>query len=109
LTNSFTRRARPTAFPNPTPSSSVKTIHRVFHNAFGNIHIAIDDLIVEGDKVAIRWTCTMVHNGEALGFPATGKNVAFPGSSFIHCRDGQLTDGWNFMDLTKMTQQLQSS
>ncbi len=69
----------------------------------------IDDLIAEEDKVAIRWTCTMVHNGEGLGFPATGKNVAFPGSSFIACRDGQITQGWNFMDLTKMTQQLQSS
>ena len=55
-----------------------KTIHRVFHNAFGNIHVVIDDLIAEGDKVAVRWTCTMVHNGEGLGFPATGKNVAFP-------------------------------
>jgi steroid delta-isomerase-like uncharacterized protein len=86
-----------------------KTIHRVFHNAFGNIRIAIDDLIAEGDKVAVRWTCTMVHNGEGLGFPATGKNVAFPGSSFIHCREGQISDGWNFMDLTRMTQQLQST
>jgi steroid delta-isomerase-like uncharacterized protein len=86
-----------------------KTVHRVFHNAFGNIHIAIDDLIAEEDKVAIRWTCTMVQNGEGLGFPATGKNVAFPGSSFIHCREGQIIHGWNFMDLTKMTQQLQRS
>jgi predicted ester cyclase len=85
-----------------------KTIHRVFHSAFGDIHIPIDDLVAEGDKVAVRWTCTMVHSGGGLGFPATGKNVAFPGSSFITCSGGQLTDGWNFMDLTKMTQQLES-
>jgi predicted ester cyclase len=45
----------------------------------------------------------MTHNGDGLGFPATGKKADFAGSSFITCRDGQLTDGWNFMDLTKMT------
>jgi len=51
----------------------------------------------------------MVHNGAGLGFPASGKTVAVPGSSFITCRDGQLTSGRNFMDLTKMTQQLQNT
>jgi ketosteroid isomerase-like protein len=76
-----------------------KAIHRAFHNAYGDIHIDIDDLIAEGDRVAIRWTCTMTHTGDGLGFPA---------SSFIHCRDGKLTSGWNFMDLTKTTQQLQN-
>jgi len=86
-----------------------KAIHRAFHNAYGNIHIDIDDIIAEGDRVAIRWTCTMSHTGDGLGFPATGKKTTVPGSSFIHCRDGKLTEGWNFMDLTRTTQQLQSS
>ena len=85
-----------------------KTIHRQFHNAFGDIHIDIDDLLSEGDRVAIRWTCTMIHNGDGLGFPASGKKANFSGSSFINCRDGKLTEGWNFMDLTKMTLQLQN-
>ncbi|WP_263367515.1 ester cyclase [Edaphobacter bradus] len=84
-----------------------KTIHRQFHGAFSGIHIDIDDLIAEGDRVAIRWTCTMTHNGDALGFPASGKKTTLGGSSFITCRDGKLIDGWNFMDLTKMTLQLQ--
>jgi hypothetical protein len=42
-------------------------------------------------------------------FHPQGKKTTVPGSSFIHCRDGKLTEGWNFMDLTKTTQQLQSS
>jgi steroid delta-isomerase-like uncharacterized protein len=84
-----------------------KTIHRVFRNAFRDLHIDLDDLVAEGDRVAIRWTCSGTHTGDALGFPATGKTVVIPGSSFIQCRDGQLTSGWNFMDLTKMIQELQ--
>jgi predicted ester cyclase len=35
-----------------------KTVHRAFRNAFGNLHIDLNDLIAEGDRVAIRWTCT---------------------------------------------------
>jgi steroid delta-isomerase-like uncharacterized protein len=85
-----------------------KAIHRAFHKAFGNIRIDIDDLVAEEDRVAIRWTSTMLHNGDGLGFAATGKNVTIPGASFITCRDGKLTSGWNFLDLTKTTQQLQS-
>jgi steroid delta-isomerase-like uncharacterized protein len=85
-----------------------KTIHRQFHSAFTNIHIDIDDLIAEGDRVAIRWTCSMIHNGDGLGFPATGKKATFPGSSFITCNDGKFSEGWNFMDLTRMTLQLQN-
>ena len=42
-------------------------------------------------------------------FHPQGKAHGVPGFSFIHCRDGKLTEGWNFMDLTKTTQQLQSS
>jgi steroid delta-isomerase-like uncharacterized protein len=111
-TNSFTPTARPTASPEPDSvligPEGFKAIHRAFHNIYGDIHITIDDLIAEGDRVAIRWTCTMTHTGDGLGFPATGKKATVPGSSFIHCRDGKLTDGWNFMDLTKTTQQLQN-
>src|SRR5580698_4415432 len=65
------------AYGFPEPGSvligpeSFKAIHRAFHSAYGNIRIDIDDLIAEGDRVAIRWTCTMIHNGDGLGFPAT--------------------------------------
>ena len=49
----------------------------------------------------------MTHNGDGLGFPATGKKADFAGSSFITSRDGKLIDGWKFMDLTKMALNLQ--
>lgn len=85
-----------------------KTIHRAFRNAFGDLHIVLDELIAEGDRVAIRWTSSGTHSGDGLGFPATKKKVTIPGSSFLTCRNGQITEGHNYMDLTKMTLGLQS-
>jgi predicted ester cyclase len=57
------------------------------------------------EKALMNWRW---HIGDALGFPATGNQVVLPGSSFLTCQDGKMMDGRNYMDLTKMTQQLQS-
>lgn len=66
----------------------------------GRVTRLLERMIAEGDRVAIRWTCTMIHNGDGLGFPATGKKTTVPGSSFVICQNGQLIDGYNFIDLS---------
>jgi hypothetical protein len=38
----------------------------VFHNAFGNTHIAIDDLVVEGDKIAVRLIMSKAGRNKSL-------------------------------------------
>ncbi len=44
-------------------------------HAFSHIHVTIDDLIAEQDKVAARVTFTATHSGPLFGFPATGKQA----------------------------------
>jgi steroid delta-isomerase-like uncharacterized protein len=108
----FHPQGKACGFPDPDSvlvgPEGFKAVHRQFNNAFTNLHIDIHDLIAEGDRVAIRWTCTAIHNGDGLGFPATGKKTTVLGSSFMTCRNGQLIEGYNFMDLTRMTLQLQA-
>ena len=48
---------------------------RVLQRVSG-LHISIDDLIGEGDKVFVRTTMTGTHDGEYKGIPATGRHVA---------------------------------
>jgi predicted ester cyclase len=85
-----------------------KEAHRVFCAAFPDIHIDLEDVIAEGDVVAIRWTATMTHLGDSLGFPATGKKGVLTGSSFIVVKENQIMDGWNQMDLQALFQKLQA-
>ena len=80
---------------------------RSFHEIFPDIHVTVDDILAEGDKVAVVWTATMTHLGDGLGFPATSKRVRLPGSSFLICRDGWILEGRNLMDFTKVLLQLQ--
>jgi steroid delta-isomerase-like uncharacterized protein len=78
-----------------------------FLDTFPDIHITVDDVLAEGDRVAVLWTATMTHTGDGLGFPASSKQVSLPGASFITCRDGMIIDGHNLMDFTRVRLQLQ--
>ena len=48
---------------------------RAMQHAFSDIHVTIDDLIAEQDKVAARVTFTATQSGPLFGFPATGKQA----------------------------------
>lgn len=102
------------AFGFPTPDSALtaeefKEAYREFNRNFSNIHVVVDEEIVDGDNIACRWTVTGTHTGDGLGFAATNKPVRFSGASFLHMRNGKLADGWNFFDFTRIVQQLRES
>lgn len=79
---------------------------RAFQETFSNIHVTVDDVIVEGDKGCARWSATMTHTGDGLGFAATGEPVSMSGISFCHLRDGKILAGWNALDLTTVVHRL---
>lgn len=81
---------------------------RAFQQTFSDIQFTLDDVIVEGDKGCARWSLTMTHAGDGLGFAATGEPVAMSGISFCHFRDGKILGGWNALDLTAVVMQLRS-
>jgi steroid delta-isomerase-like uncharacterized protein len=83
-------------------------IYRKFREIFPDINVTVDDLVTEADKVAVVWTATMTHMGDGLGFPASSKKVRLTGSSFLRFRDGQIIEGRNQMDFTKLRLYLQS-
>src|SRR5277367_2805900 len=95
----------------PEPDSVIvgpeefKKFHRGMVQAFPDIHIHLDDLIAEGDRVAVRWTATMTHLGDGLGYAPTGKKLSLGGSSFLRCQEGKIIDGLNYMDFTHLLAQ----
>jgi predicted ester cyclase len=48
---------------------------RAMQHAFSDIHVTIDDLVAEKDKVAARVTFTATHSGPLFGYPATGRQA----------------------------------
>jgi predicted ester cyclase len=85
-----------------------KTVHRAFCGAFPDLHVDIEDILTEGDRVAVRWRVSMTHLGDHLGFPASGKKETLDGSSFLIVKGNQVMEGWNQMDLGALMQKLQA-
>lgn len=59
---------------------------------FPDIHIIIDDMVAEGDKVAYSWHWTGTHTGEYRGVAPTGKTVNVAGMVIYQFADGKLVN-----------------
>jgi predicted ester cyclase len=75
-----------------------------FRRSFTHVHMSIDETVTEGNRVAVRWTGSMKHTGSGLGFAPTGRVVNVHGMSLMHTRDGQISAGWNALDLGSVVQ-----
>ena len=60
--------------------------------AFPDIHYTIDDLLVDGDRVAVRWTWEGTHLGPGpfRVLAPTGKRVKNTGMAVYRVRDGKV-------------------
>ncbi len=77
--------------------------------AFPDLAISIEDLIADGDKVAVRWTVEATHRGGGLGVAPTGRRVAFRGMTWLEWRNGKLARGWDSWNLGGLLQELQTT
>lgn len=80
-------------------TTQFRMVQRMFCSAFPDLHIAIEDVIAAGDRVAARWRATGTHLGNELGFPATGKHTTLDGATIGVIRDGKICEAWNMMDM----------
>jgi steroid delta-isomerase-like uncharacterized protein len=73
---------------------------------FSDIHVDVDEPIVEGDKTCVRWTCKARQTGNGFGTPPTGVEVSVTGISIIRVVDGKIAEAWQNWDMLGMMQQI---
>src|SRR5262249_38420792 len=86
--------------------AGLKMFATTFRAAFPDWHATVDELIVEGDRVAERWTGRGTHRGELQGIPATGKHVTVPGVVFYRVGGGKIEEFRGSFDAMSLMQQL---
>ena len=74
--------------------------------AFPDINHKIEDIVAEGDKVAVRLNVTGTHKGEFQGIPPTDKNLSLDEMAFLTIIDGKITEGWITSDTMSFMQQI---
>lgn len=72
------------------PDAFAETM-KVLRAGFPDIVYTLDDLVGEGDRVAVRWTWRGTHTGAFRSFAATGKSVASSGFAIFVVTAGKIT------------------
>jgi len=78
----------------------------VFLTAFPDLKFVMEDQVVQGDKVAHRWTSTGTHTGPLGPVPATGKKVKIDGLVMDRLVNGKVQERWEQFDNAALMQQL---
>jgi predicted ester cyclase len=66
---------------------------------FPDMHLTIDDMVGEREKVVVRWTCRATH-------APSGRSIAWTRVSFMRMLDGKVVEDWVHSDLLGLNQQL---
>ena len=83
-----------------------KEFHKMFCGAFPQVQIDVEDVITEGDRLAVRCRVRGQHGGDDLGIKATNAPVDFTGMSIVRIQDGKIVEAWNNFDFSKMHTQI---
>ena len=83
-----------------------KQLTMAFRSAFPGFHTEIEDILAEGDKVAVRMHFRGTNSGSFQGMPPTGKTVEFTATGIFRVVDGKVTDNWVNLDMLGLLQQL---
>ena len=74
--------------------------------AFSDLRLTIDDMIGEGDRVAVRANNTATHKGAFMGVQPTGKKLTVKEAAVFRLAGGRIVEGWNYWDLGGFMRQL---
>jgi len=76
------------------------------YSAFPDLHFTLDDMVVEGDKAAVRFTFSGTHKGEFMGCPPTNKKWTVWGIWIDRIAGGKFVESWVRYDTLGFMQQL---
>ncbi|HLF28299.1 MAG TPA: ester cyclase [Anaerolineae bacterium] len=78
-----------------------------FRAALPDVENHLEDIFVDGERVAMRWTGGGAHTGaDLMQIPASGKPVTAHGIYILRIRDGKIVEVWNHWDNLNVVAQL---
>jgi steroid delta-isomerase-like uncharacterized protein len=77
-----------------------------YRSAFPDLTTTIDDIVAEGDRVAVRGTDRGTHQGPYMGRPASGREVTVTWIEIFRIENGLTVEGWLEFDAKRLLDQL---
>jgi steroid delta-isomerase-like uncharacterized protein len=90
----------------PGGREGTKQLFGMLFAAFPDVHVSIDSMCAEGDRVWVRITMRGTHRGTFTGRPGTGKTFAATTINEVRLEDSKVVEEWGVTDTLTMMQQL---
>ena len=92
--------------PNVPAEMDIKQIFLAMRAGIPDFETTIEDMVAEGDRVAIRVSWRGTHKGELMGIPPTGKRINATEMQFYRMANGKIVERWVETDMLGIMQQL---
>jgi predicted ester cyclase len=77
-----------------------------YRSALAGLQVTVEHQFTEGEYVATRSTIRGRHEGDLMGTPPTGREVAFTCLTISRCRDGRIEEEWELADTMALLGQI---
>jgi predicted ester cyclase len=84
--------------PDPLNLEGLRQFYSGLWTGFPDLHITVDDLIGENERVAWRLTVSGTHEGDFRGVAPTGTEVRFAAQYIFEFRNGKIVRRWTNFD-----------
>jgi predicted ester cyclase len=89
----------------PSGLEGWKLFFTMFHTAFPDMHYTVENILAEGDMVAMHVTARGTHQGEFMGVAPTGSEVTWTETHIGRFENGKLVEHWGNSDDLGMMEQ----
>lgn len=97
---------RDVALPEGKGQSFLVQCLEMFRAGFPDMTFRLDDLIVAGDRVIVKWLALGTNSAPFMGMPATDKAVAVKGCHLLRISDGKVREHDVYWDTYSLFQSL---
>jgi predicted ester cyclase len=90
----------------PPGPVGIAPVVAAFRTAFDQVRVTLDDVLADGDRVAIRYRYAGRHCGDLFGIPATGRSFDMAGILIARMAQGRVAEYWREEDMLGLQRQL---
>jgi steroid delta-isomerase-like uncharacterized protein len=77
-------------------AGSLRTQIETWRRAFPDLRVTVDDIIADGERLAVRISWRGTHEGDFMGVAPSGRHVQTSAVDILSTRDGRITEAWHY-------------
>ena len=93
----------------PIGPQGFRNFYAAIRSALPDARYTVDDIVAEGDRVAVRWRLLGTHEGDFRGIAPTGRAIVLKGFAIYRVEGGKLMERWVVSDLHGVLEEIRES